>query len=189
MGEQIKYIVVDAKAINHVDLTGCEMLEMLAESLKPRKQGLIVANLKGPASRCLIAAGVPGTLKKHGSHLCVDMEQALAIVSGEDDGLQSHAGVHELCKRAQTAEIKIKSANKSFYAACKSPKDLCTGQPFLSTNGSSGTSSPSRQPSSPKTGPRNPSPKSKEIQNDAANLEACVLDADFPVNSEINQSV
>merc|ERR1719201_2473420 len=83
-GHEMRYVVVDGKSINHVDLTGCEMLEMLAESLHARNQGLIVANLKGPASKCLSAAGVVPSLTKHGGHLCIDMSRALAIVRGED---------------------------------------------------------------------------------------------------------
>jgi SulP family sulfate permease len=122
MGEEILYVVIDAKSINHIDLTGCEMLEMLAESLKSRKQGLIVANLKGPASRCLMNAEVPKSLRKQGGHLCIDMEQALAIVRGEDkDGLKSVEDMKQLVKRVQTAEIRINQTNKAKTFICSTP--------------------------------------------------------------------
>ena len=103
------------------------MLEMLAESLKPRGQSLIVANLKGPALKCLTNAGAPSVLKKHGSHLCIDMDQALAIIRGEDkDGSVSQQDVQALVKRVDTAQFMIKSANKSAFYACKPPQEFCS---------------------------------------------------------------
>merc|ERR1712032_1323677 len=47
-GEVISYIVIDGKSINHVDLTGCELMEVMAESLHGHGQTLILANVKGP---------------------------------------------------------------------------------------------------------------------------------------------
>jgi len=118
-GEEIKYVIIDGKSINHVDLTGCEMLELLAESLKSRNQSLIVANIKGPASKCLDSAGVPIVLKKHGGFLCIDMDQALAIIGGEDkEGHKSLDSVKELAKRVVSAQAMIKNANKSTFYAC-----------------------------------------------------------------------
>merc|ERR1711907_904497 len=33
LGEDVEYVIIDSKAMNHVDLTGCEMLEVLASTL------------------------------------------------------------------------------------------------------------------------------------------------------------
>merc|ERR1719324_866301 len=70
--------------MNHADLTGCEMLEVLAETLSRQGQRLVVANLKGPVAQRLARAGVPHAIRRHGGCLCIDMEQALAIVQGKD---------------------------------------------------------------------------------------------------------
>jgi SulP family sulfate permease len=124
--DQIQYVVIDGKSINHVDLTGCEMLEVLAESLKSRGQGLIVANLKGPAAKCCIRAGVAPILRKHGGHLCIDMEQALAIVFGHDkDGLRSQQDIKQLVKRVDDANLMINSHNGSLLS-CTSAKNLAS---------------------------------------------------------------
>lgn len=155
-GHEMRYVVIDGKSINHVDLTGCEMLEMLAESLKARSQGLIVANLKGPASKCLSRAGVPQVLKKHSGHLCIDMSQALAIVHG-DDGMQSQKDIHELVKRVDTAACLVKNANKTHFLACGSSKDVWC---------SSGMASPSRQLSGSSSADR-----STILSRDGSNLD------------------
>lgn len=158
-GDKIVYVIIDGKSINHVDLTGCEMLEMLAESLKSRSQCLIVANLKGPALKCLTAAGVAPILKKHDGHLCIDMDQAIAIAHGDGTAEQlSMDSVKELVKRVDTSRTIIKSVNQSpFYACGKSPKDVFMqngpGHPMPTTPSSgqknaatpSGNDSPARQ--------------------------------------------
>jgi len=83
-GADIQYLIIDGKSINHVDLTGCEMLEMLAESLDTNGHQLILANLKGPVSKCLASAGVPAAIMRHKGHLCIDMDQAISIANGGD---------------------------------------------------------------------------------------------------------
>jgi len=113
-GAIIQYVMIDGKSINHIDLTGCEMLETLAESLKSRSQILIVANLKGPASKCLSRAGVPHHIKKQGGHLCMDMDSALSIIRGEDkDGQKSEKKMEELVSRLDSAEKVLKTSNSS----------------------------------------------------------------------------
>jgi SulP family sulfate permease len=150
-GENIGFVIIDGKSINHVDLTGCEMLELLAELLKSRNQSLIVANIKGPASKCLDSAGVPTILQKHGGHLCIDMEQALAIIYGEDEeGHRSLESVKELAKRVETAQVLIKNANRSMFYACGHVQ--CTTN--LAKSGeptSSKANSPISEPHTPST--------------------------------------
>merc|ERR1712137_139719 len=58
-GETIDWVIVDCKSINHVDLTGGEMLEVLAETLKGKNQRLVLINVKGPVGKCLTLAHVP----------------------------------------------------------------------------------------------------------------------------------
>lgn len=142
-GETITFVIIDAKAINHVDITGCEMLESLAESLHARDQQLIVANLKGPVSACLQAAGVPNMLKKHNGHLCIDMQHAMGIVSGECP-TKSAAHVRDLILRVHSAQNAMPAT--SFLGACSSPCEdrsaaACAGVKeragdFLSPSGS-----------------------------------------------------
>jgi len=109
-GEEIEFVCLDAKSINHVDLTGCEMLQVLAESLNSRDQRLIIANLKGPVSKCLSRAGLPDALKKHRGHLCIDMELAVGIIYGEDPRKASE-DLHDLVKRVDTARQAMSGQN------------------------------------------------------------------------------
>eukprot|EP00928_Gymnodinium_smaydae_P087966 TRINITY_DN7212_c0_g1_i1.p1 TRINITY_DN7212_c0_g1~~TRINITY_DN7212_c0_g1_i1.p1 ORF type:complete len:837 (+),score=138.31 TRINITY_DN7212_c0_g1_i1:32-2512(+) len=112
--EKISYVIVDGKSINHVDLTGCEMLHVLAESLETRGQKLIVANLKGPVSKYLDLAGAPKAIRKHGGYLCIDMQQAIEIVNGADPEA-AQARVQELVRRVDNARLVLRSNNSHLY--------------------------------------------------------------------------
>jgi SulP family sulfate permease len=120
-GETIKYVVIDGKSINHVDLTGCDVLESLATSLNERDQKLIVANLKGPVSKCLASAGVPEALRSKGGYLCTNMDQALCIIAGEDpSGKLAWSKTLELVKRVDTANLAMPSLMPSNLYFCAS---------------------------------------------------------------------
>lgn len=126
-GDHIKFIVIDGKSINHVDLTGCAMLEVLAEIVKKVEISLIIANLSGPATRCLNSAGVPEVIGKHGGHLCLDMHSALAIISGETEGNTPHRAITEFVKRIGNAQKLMKQSSRgnmqtSCGNACSAPK-------------------------------------------------------------------
>eukprot|EP00931_Biecheleriopsis_adriatica_P060993 TRINITY_DN36650_c0_g2_i1.p1 TRINITY_DN36650_c0_g2~~TRINITY_DN36650_c0_g2_i1.p1 ORF type:complete len:776 (-),score=150.05 TRINITY_DN36650_c0_g2_i1:10-2028(-) len=115
-GFAIEFAVIDAKAINHVDLSGCEMLEVLAETLQAHGQQLVIANLKGPVSKCLSQAGVPAALRKRGGHLCTSMEAARAIIEGKTQADQESSDIKELVRRVDTAHRLMLAT---------SPKVLC----------------------------------------------------------------
>jgi len=121
-GDQIDFIVLDCKSINHVDLTGGEMLEELADTFKSRSQCLILANLKGPVGKCLEAAGVPHHLEKSGGHLCHDMPDAMKIITGADDGgKEAKANMKTLVKNVNDAKSEIaKNNNQSSPFKCSS---------------------------------------------------------------------
>jgi SulP family sulfate permease len=110
----IKYVVIDAKSINHIDLTGCEMLEVLADSLNDKGQHLVICNLKGPVSSCLQAAGTPKRLAKHGGLLCTDMDQALGIMRGRSSGIGDMLEVLDLAKRYETAKSVLSQSQSPF---------------------------------------------------------------------------
>mmetsp|Transcript_52794 Transcript_52794/g.150489 ORF Transcript_52794/g.150489 Transcript_52794/m.150489 type:complete len:795 (+) Transcript_52794:17-2401(+) len=118
-GEKIDFVVVDAKSINHVDLTGLETLEVLAESLCSRGQRMILANLKGPVSKCLATAGVPESLKKHNGHLCIDMDQAVTIIRGGCPRKASE-DLRELVNRVDQASSTLKAKQTKPFP-CSSP--------------------------------------------------------------------
>jgi len=122
-GADIQYLIIDGKSINHVDLTGCEMLEMLAESLDTNGHQLILANLKGPVSKCLASAGVPAAIMRHKGHLCIDMDQAISIANGGDPKKACEM-MDQLVKRVETAKLLLQQ-NGAFYA-CGAPKGICS---------------------------------------------------------------
>jgi len=122
-GDQVDFIIMDCKSINHVDLTGCEMLEVLAETFKSRNQSLILANLKGPVGKCLEAAGVPHHILDNGGHLCHDMPDAMKIVAGADkEGKEAKANMQTLVKNVNDAKVEIAKNNN------QSPWKCGTGQ-------------------------------------------------------------
>lgn len=121
MGDEIGFVVLDAKSINHVDLTGSEMLEVIAETLYARGQRLVVANLKGPVSKSIHNAGLPEAIKKQHGHLCIDIDQALSIVEGGNPRKASE-DLHNLIKRVKTAH-KVLSNSQSFYNCTPSHAD------------------------------------------------------------------
>mmetsp|Transcript_2566 Transcript_2566/g.7380 ORF Transcript_2566/g.7380 Transcript_2566/m.7380 type:complete len:790 (-) Transcript_2566:180-2549(-) len=81
MGTKIDYAVIDGKSVNSIDLTGCQMLEGLAEALAGRKQKLVVANLKAPIAALLHTTGVQKHIKKHGGQLCLDLHEAMDLIA------------------------------------------------------------------------------------------------------------
>jgi SulP family sulfate permease len=118
-GDEVKFVIVDCKSINHVDLTGCEMLEVLAETLKSRRQELVLANIKAPVGSCLEKAHVLDVVYKHGGHLCLDMSSALAIVSGVkcDSAEIAKRHVEDLLGR-QTSAQKVMANNRQPFYKC-----------------------------------------------------------------------
>merc|ERR1712203_1055664 len=137
-GDAIQYLVVDAKSINHVDLTGCETLEVLAEALDERSQKLILANLKGPVVKCLDASGVPDGIKKHNGSLSTKgVDEAIVAARAER---REGDDFQDLVLRAASAQVAMRQGTNPFYQ-CGSPQDLvCAGGSF--TQGSKGDSSP-----------------------------------------------
>jgi SulP family sulfate permease len=113
-GDEIEYLMIDARPINHVDLTGGEMLESLAESLQGHGQKLVVANLKSPVLACLAGAGVTNHLEKHGGFICADMSHAMAIITKQDvRGSVAHKDVVDLVERAAESEKEKQLATGS----------------------------------------------------------------------------
>lgn len=153
---KIHYLIIDGKAINHVDLTGCEMLETLAESLESHDQQLIVANLKGPVTRCLASAGVPDAILKHKGHLCIDMDQAISIVKG-GDAKKAARDMQEFLKRVQNATVVMQQGNHGFYQ-CATPKGMCANVQVGATNGGSATPATSSNPTSSSGNKASPEP-------------------------------
>eukprot|EP00928_Gymnodinium_smaydae_P007314 TRINITY_DN12648_c0_g1_i1.p1 TRINITY_DN12648_c0_g1~~TRINITY_DN12648_c0_g1_i1.p1 ORF type:complete len:794 (+),score=182.90 TRINITY_DN12648_c0_g1_i1:83-2464(+) len=127
-GDKIDFLVVDGKSINHVDLTGCEMLDVLAESLHSQGRKLVLANLKGPVSKFLHSTGVPKAVRKHGGHLCIDMEQAIAIVNGADPTAASES-MQELVRRVDSASRILKSQSGHLLSCGVSPGCASTATP------------------------------------------------------------
>merc|ERR1712039_505648 len=115
-GDTIQWVVIDAKTINHVDITGCEMLGMLAEVLHKQNKSLIVANLKGHVLRCLDRAGVPEVVKKNG-HLCDSMSGFLELIEGHDPRKASE-DMHKLLGRVLRHQMKsswcVKTSSVNF---------------------------------------------------------------------------
>jgi len=136
MGDVIAFVVIDAKSINHVDLTGCEMLLALAETLHARGQRLVVANLKGPVSKCLYKAGLPESIKKYAGHLCIDIAQALAILEGRDTRKASK-DLQDLIKRVQTAQQVL--SNSSAFYNCNPPQGMSSRDRLSGGSAMSGT--------------------------------------------------
>jgi len=128
-GEEIRFVVIDGKSINHVDLTGCEMLEVLAESMQARKIRLIIANLKGPVSKCLAKAGVPKHIRHHGGCLCIDMDQAMAIINGGDEASAAET-FEELLTRVNNATVQLGRHKASrFVCHANGPTKPAKGSP------------------------------------------------------------
>jgi MFS superfamily sulfate permease-like transporter len=112
-GENMNWCVIDFKSINHVDLTGCEMLTVLSDTLRSKGQRLILTNLKGPVSRVFRKAQIPQLLKAHGGFVCIDMQHALNIMSNEDPGgAEADEALEDMCQRVESSEFEMKYANK-----------------------------------------------------------------------------
>lgn len=98
-----KFVIMDFKSVNGIDMTGCDRLLSLAEALQRSDQALLVANLKGPVTRSLKAAGVDAKLRKRGGLLCWNMDQAVAIANGSGDWEAADQAVTDLDKRVLSA--------------------------------------------------------------------------------------
>eukprot|EP00932_Pfiesteria_piscicida_P013928 SRR837773.25600.p2 GENE.SRR837773.25600~~SRR837773.25600.p2 ORF type:complete len:170 (-),score=61.07 SRR837773.25600:65-508(-) len=77
---KVEYLILDMKSVNGIDLSGSEMLHVLAEYLHSRGQGLVLVNLKAPIASCLHSAGLVDAIKHTGGHFCLDIQQALTII-------------------------------------------------------------------------------------------------------------
>jgi high affinity sulfate transporter 1 len=109
--DHIKFLVIDAKPINNIDLTGAEMLEGLSESLEEHEQTLIIAGLKTPVMASLTSAGFTKHLKHHGGHVCTDMEHALNIVTAKDArGSKNWSDNEEIVKKAENSRRTMPKA-------------------------------------------------------------------------------
>lgn len=153
-GDVVQYVVIDAKSINHVDLTGCETLEVLAETLDERepKLKLVVANLKGPVVKCLDASGVPELIKHHGGYLSTKgVDETLEAFLGER---KESDDFQDLVQRAASAQVAMRGASNPFFQ-CGAPADGCTGH-FAKEAGSKGDSSPRGTPKSVASHERSP---------------------------------
>lgn len=125
-GEAIRYVIVDGKAINNVDLAGAQMLESLAVVFQSREQCFIVANLKSHVSKALFQMRVPESIKSHGGHLCTEMGHALAIVSGVDP--LGHEAGYQVTRLVQNVDVAnhviqppgcaVVTTNMRFAALC-----------------------------------------------------------------------
>eukprot|EP00929_Paragymnodinium_shiwhaense_P010394 TRINITY_DN11500_c0_g3_i1.p1 TRINITY_DN11500_c0_g3~~TRINITY_DN11500_c0_g3_i1.p1 ORF type:complete len:824 (-),score=79.07 TRINITY_DN11500_c0_g3_i1:211-2556(-) len=129
-GDDLKFLVIDAKPINHVDLTGCETLVSLAETLHTQGVSLILANLKGPVSGNLMVSNVPKAFAKNDAHLCIDMEQALAIVSGASPkDVNASVSCRELASRVAIAKHVLRASGTNHSMFCgASGNGLCSKQ-------------------------------------------------------------
>jgi len=106
-GDRVLYLVIDAKSVNGVDLTACEMLNSLAELLKARNQRLILANIKAPIASSLASAGVQQAICKFGGQLCLDMQDAMAAISSAELGWNdAHQRVQALIQSVATNRQK-----------------------------------------------------------------------------------
>jgi len=120
MGEAIDFIVIDMKSINHVDLTGGEMLEVLADTLKGKDQKLILTNLKGPVVKSLTIAHVPQSIQKKGGHVCIDMQHAVKIITKVDPtGSEANRALTELVQSIDRATADLAATTP---ALCKCMK-------------------------------------------------------------------
>lgn len=162
--ETISYVVIDAKSINHVDLTGCEMLEVLADSLHDKGQHLVICNLKGPVSSCLQAAGTPKRLAEHGGLLCTDMDQALKIMRGRSSGISCSIEVLELAKRYETAKSVLSQSQSHF----------CRGHPHHHHHHGSGSGSGSSLKSGSGSGMSDTSSSPKKTPSDGGSAKEII---------------
>jgi anti-anti-sigma regulatory factor len=129
-GEKIDHLVLDCKPTNDVDMTGAEMLEVLAQTCESQGGKLMLTNLKGPVGKILHRCGVHEGIRKHGGHICIDMKQTLAIIAQEDpSGNAASEGFRELVKNVDVARVQLKSAKGSNPFACGGQKNGVAGTP------------------------------------------------------------
>jgi len=102
-GDRGEYLIIDGKSINGIDLTGCEMLAVLAESLKTRGQRLIIANLKAPIANDLHTANLVHAIHKQGGRLCLEIQHALDVIcQAEPDWCAEESKLSSLIASAAT---------------------------------------------------------------------------------------
>eukprot|EP00930_Biecheleria_cincta_P020136 TRINITY_DN1520_c0_g1_i2.p1 TRINITY_DN1520_c0_g1~~TRINITY_DN1520_c0_g1_i2.p1 ORF type:complete len:745 (+),score=137.70 TRINITY_DN1520_c0_g1_i2:79-2235(+) len=80
----LKYLIVDLKAVNGIDISGIEMLESLCSLLHGRGQNLILANVKGPMAKLLSRSHLHDYLTQRSGHSCWNLQQAIDIAEGGD---------------------------------------------------------------------------------------------------------
>lgn len=120
---KIKYMIIDARGMNAVDLTGCSMLEMWAESCCKNGVKLIVANLKAPVAKSLILAGVDTVVKKFGGALGdVTLEQAVEITQGKTD-MRMSKDLRALVAAHDEAQGVMASTNPGIFQRVKDLAD------------------------------------------------------------------
>jgi anti-anti-sigma regulatory factor len=113
-GEKIDYLVLDCQPTNDVDMTGAEMLEVLAQTCESQNTRLILTNLKGPVGKVLQRCDVPRGIRAHGGHTCIDMKETLAIIAQEDPaGQLASETFREFVKNVDEARVQLKSAKGS----------------------------------------------------------------------------
>jgi SulP family sulfate permease len=129
-GEVIKWVIVDGKPINHVDLTGGEMLEVLAETMQGMGQRLILAGLKGPVVVNLERAHVTAVIRKRGGHVCIEMADAMAIVEQKDArGSVAAQHVRDLANHVKDSQVQLRALHGHMPHICASDFGLGGGSP------------------------------------------------------------
>mmetsp|Transcript_96115 Transcript_96115/g.256912 ORF Transcript_96115/g.256912 Transcript_96115/m.256912 type:complete len:723 (+) Transcript_96115:45-2213(+) len=109
-GEKIDFAMIDCFSLNSVDLTGCETLVQLAQSLELRGQKLVVANVKGPVAHALKMAQADDHIEKHGGSICTDMQMALQLMAGDASTSDAASKYKALVQNVHNANI-VKSAS------------------------------------------------------------------------------
>jgi SulP family sulfate permease len=114
-GEDVEYLIIDGRPINHIDLTGSEMLESLSESLHSHGQKLIVASLKTPVLKVLDECGLQKHLIHHDGHLLPDMDAALKVINKQESFSDADRAVEEMVERGkQSSKVLQQSHTKTF---------------------------------------------------------------------------
>eukprot|EP00427_Karlodinium_veneficum_P010181 CAMPEP_0169081334 /NCGR_PEP_ID=MMETSP1015-20121227/10953_1 /TAXON_ID=342587 /ORGANISM="Karlodinium micrum, Strain CCMP2283" /LENGTH=331 /DNA_ID=CAMNT_0009141111 /DNA_START=426 /DNA_END=1420 /DNA_ORIENTATION=+ len=118
-GDEIRYLIIDARPINHIDQTGMEMLESLSESLEEHEQKLILVAVKSPVLLRLTRAGIPEQISKHGGFVCSDMTHALEILNDEDPrGSRAQVEVSQILARAGKSQREMPTNLPNILAKC-----------------------------------------------------------------------
>uniref|UniRef100_A0A7S1QDD1 Uncharacterized protein n=1 Tax=Alexandrium catenella TaxID=2925 RepID=A0A7S1QDD1_ALECA len=92
---------------------------------------MVVANLKGPVSKCVYKAGLPEAIKKQQGHLCIDLDQALAILEGGNPRKASE-DLHALVQRVKNAQQVL--SNSSAFYNCTPSQNMSSRDRFASSS-------------------------------------------------------